>query len=65
MKRIVERKGFKVLVTVICILSVFAIMSVGNGYVYNFVTGYIITPIQYVATGTVSSAGDALTAKKS
>ena len=65
MKRIVERKGFKVLVTVICILSVFAIMSVGNGYVYNFVTGYIITPIQYVATGTVSSAGDALTSKKS
>ncbi len=65
MKRIVERKGFKVLVTVICILSVFAIMSVGDGYVYNFVTGYIITPIQYVATGTVSSAGDALTSKKS
>lgn len=65
MKRIVERKGFKVLVTVICILSVFAIMSVGNGYVYNFVTGYIITPIQYVATGIVSSAGDALTSKKS
>ncbi len=65
MKRIVERKGFKVLVTVICILSVFAIMAVGNGYVYNFVTGFIITPIQYVATGTVSSAGNAMTPKKS
>lgn len=60
-----KRKGTKVLVIILCIVSVLAILTAGNGYVYNFVTGFIITPLQYVATGAVSSAGDSMTPHKS
>lgn len=64
MKKIFTGKGFKVLITVICILLVVALVTAGNASVSNFVTSFILTPLQRVATGAASSAGNALTPRK-
>lgn len=65
MKRIFAGKGFKVLISVICTLLVVALITAGNPSVSNFFTSFILTPLQQVATGATSSAGNALTPSKS
>lgn len=60
-----KRKGLKVLLVTLGILAVLSLLTAGNGYIYNFVSGYIITPMQYVLTGTVSDTGNALSPQKS
>ncbi len=58
-------KGLKVLLVTLAILTVLSLMTAGNGYIYNFVSGYIITPMQYVLTGAVADTGKALSPQKS
>lgn len=60
-----KEKGLKVLLVTLGILAVLSLMTVGNGYIYNFVSGYIITPMQYVLTGAVSDTGKSLSPEKS
>ena len=48
-------------VTVLCIVCVLAALTAGNGYVHDFVTGFLITPIQQTAAGAVAWAGSLLT----
>lgn len=65
MKGFFSGKGFKVLITIICIFLVVALISAGNSSVNNFFTSFLFTPLQQVASGGVKSAGDALTPPKS
>ncbi|MGN1458123.1 MAG: rod shape-determining protein MreC [Acutalibacteraceae bacterium] len=65
MKKVFTGKSFKVLITIICLLLVFALVTAGNSSVNNFVTSFIFTPLQQVATGASSAAGNALTPPKS
>lgn len=65
MKGFLSGKGFKVLMVLLAFLLVLALVSSGNSYVNNFMTSFILTPIQQVATGGAYSAGDALTPPKS
>ena len=58
-------KGLKVLLVTLGILIILSLMTVGNGYIYNFVSGYIITPMQFVLTGAVADTGNALSPQKS
>ena len=58
-------KGLKVLLVTLGVLGILSIMTAGNGYIYNFVTGFIVTPMQYVLTGAVEDTGNALTPQKS
>ena len=64
MNRFFSGKSFKVLVALIAFLLVLALVSSGNSYVNNFLTSFILTPLQQVATGGATSAGDALTPPK-
>ena len=59
------KKGLKVLFITLGILGILSLWTVGNGYIYNFVSGYIITPMQYVLTGAVADTGNALSPEKS
>ncbi len=59
-----SHKGFKVLIIVICICLVLALITSGNSYVGNFMTGFIFTPLQQVTSGATRAAGDALTPSK-
>lgn len=65
MKRIFTGKSFKVLISIICVLLVVALITAGNPSVSNFFTSFILTPLQQVASGAASSAGNALTPQKS
>ncbi len=65
MKSVFSGKGFKILVTVIVFFLIFALVSSGNSYVNNFVTGFILTPVRQVFTGGVTTAGDTMTPAKS
>lgn len=65
MKGFFSGKGFKVLMTIVCIFLVVALVSAGNSSVNHFFTSFLLTPLQQVATGGVKSAGDALTPSKS
>lgn len=65
MNGIFARKGFKILIVLVIFLLVLALVSAGNSYVNNFMTSFILTPIQQVATGGAYSAGDALTPPES
>ncbi|MDD6489806.1 MAG: rod shape-determining protein MreC [Clostridia bacterium] len=65
MKKVFTGKSFKVLITIICLLLVFALVTAGNSSVNNFVTSFILTPLQQVTSGASSSVGNALTPPKS
>ncbi len=58
-------KGFKVMVTIVVFFLVVALVSSGNSYVNNFMTSFILTPIQQVASGGAYTTGDVLTPPKS
>ena len=60
-----KRKGLRVLLVTLGILGILSLMTAGNGYIYNFVTGFIVTPMQHVLTGAVEETGNALTPQKS
>ncbi len=45
-------------------LLILALITAGNSYISNFFTSFIFTPLQQVATGAASTAGDALTPSK-
>ncbi len=59
------KNGLKVLLVTLGILGILSLLTAGNGYIYNFVSGYIITPMQYVLTGVVADTGNALAPEKS
>ena len=65
MKRITREKGFRVMVMLVAFFLVTAILSSGNGYIGNFLTSFLLTPIQKAVSGGVYQAGDALTPEKS
>ncbi len=64
MNNVFKSKGFKVLVTIVVFFLVVALVSSGNSYVNNFLTSYVLTPIQRAVTGGTNSAGDAIAPKK-
>ena len=64
MNRFFSGKSFKVLIALLAFLLVLALVSSGNSYVNNFMTSFILTPLQQVATGGSRAAGDALTPPK-
>ena len=65
MKRIVKGKGFKVMITLVVLFLIVALVSSGNSYVNNFLTSYVLTPLQQLTTKGSDSAGKAMTPPKS
>lgn len=65
MNRVTSGKGFKVLITTICILLVFALITAGNSTVGGIVTGFILTPLQRVASDFTGAAEEKITPPKS
>lgn len=65
MNRITSGKGFKVLITIVCILLVLALVTAGNDTIGGLVTGYILTPLRRAAADFTNSAEDAITPPKS
>ena len=65
MKGFFSGKGFKVLVTVVCIFLAVALVTAGNGYMNDFFASFVLTPLRQVASEGVEAAGDALTPPKS
>ena len=49
MNRITSGKGFKVLITIVCILLVFALITAGNSTVGGLFLDFVVTPLQKVA----------------
>jgi len=47
--RVTSGKGFKVLITLICIMLVLALITAGNSTVGGLVNGFLIAPLQRVA----------------
>lgn len=65
MKSVFSGRGFKILIGIVVFLLVLTLVSAGNSYVNNFLTSFILTPIQQVASGGAYSAGNALTPPES
>ena len=65
MNRVTSGKGFKVLITTICILLVVALITAGNPAIGGLVTGYIITPLEKVAADFTHSAEEKVQPPKS
>lgn len=65
MNRVTSGKGFKVLITTVCILLVLALITAGNSTVGGLVTAYIITPLQRVAADFTHSAEKEIAPPKS
>ncbi|MBQ3928647.1 MAG: rod shape-determining protein MreC [Clostridia bacterium] len=65
MKRFFSGKGFKVLVTITCVFLVVALVSAGNSSVNNFLTSFLLTPLQRVTSEGVNAADSALAPAKS
>ncbi len=55
MNRITQSKGFKLLVTAICILLVLALITAGNSTVGGLFTSFIASPLQRAAVDLTSS----------
>ena len=64
MNRAFSGKGFKVLVTVVCLLLVLALVTAGNSTVGGLFSGFILTPLQRVAAEATGSAGQVVTLPK-
>lgn len=65
MNRITSGKGFKVLITTICILLVVTLITAGNPAVGGIVNGFIIVPLQRVAADATNSASEQVKPPKS
>lgn len=65
MNKVTSGKGFKVLITLICIMLVLALITAGNSTVGGLVNGFLIAPLQRVAADFTHSAGEAVTPPKS
>lgn len=65
MNKVTSGKGFKVLITVVCILLVLALITAGNSTVGGIVTGYILNPLLRVASDFTNSADETITPPKS
>ncbi len=65
MNKVTSGKGFKVLITVVCILLVLALITAGNSTVGGIVTGYILNPLLRVASDFTNSAEETITPPKS
>ncbi len=53
------------MLTIVCIFLALALITSGNSYVKGFFTSFLLTPLQQVAAGGTTAAGDALTPPKS
>ena len=60
MNQVTSGKGFKVLITVVCILLVMALITAGNTTVGGLFTGFILMPLQKVAADVTGTAADAV-----
>lgn len=58
MNRITSGKGFKVLITIVCILLVFALITAGNSTVGGLFLDFVVTPLQKVATDALGQVED-------
>lgn len=56
MNKVTSGKGFKVLLTTVCILLVVALITAGNSTVGGLFTAFVITPLQRVAADFTHSA---------
>ncbi len=65
MNKVTSGKGFKVLITTICILLVLALITAGNSTVGGIVTGFVLNPLQRVASDFTNSAEEKITPSKS
>lgn len=65
MNKVTSGKGFKVLITIICILLVLALITAGNSTVGGIVTGYILNPLLRVTSDFTNSAGEKIEPPKS
>lgn len=65
MNKVTSGKGFKVLITTVCVLLVLALITAGNSTVGGIVTGYIINPLLRVTADFTNSAEEAVTPPKS
>ena len=65
MNKVTSGKGFKVLITAVCILLVLALITAGNSTVGGIVTGYILNPLLRVASDFTNSAEETITPPKS
>ncbi len=65
MNKVTSGKGFKVLITTVCILLVLALITAGNSTVGGIVTGYILNPLQRVASDLTNSAEETVAPPKS
>ena len=65
MNKVTSGKGFKVLITTVCILLVVVLITAGNPTVGGIVNGFIIAPLQRVATDAANTAGEKVTPPKS
>ncbi len=64
MNKVTSSKGFKVLITTVCILLVLVLITAGNSTVGGIVTGYILNPLQRVASDFTGSAKETITPPK-
>lgn len=65
MRSVFRKRSFKVLCAAVAFLLVLSVVSAGNSYVNNFLTSYILTPIQQLASKGTDSVGKALTPPQS
>lgn len=60
MNRITSGRGFKVLLTIVCVLLVFALITAGNSTVGGLFTSFVLAPLQRVAADATGNAIGAL-----
>ena len=65
MNNITSGKGFKVLITVICLLLVLALVTAGNRTVGGIFTAYVLTPLRKTAAGLMGQAEETIVPPRS
>ncbi len=65
MNRVTSGKGFKLLITVVCILLVLALITAGNSTVGGIFSSYVLAPLQRAAADFFHSAEKTITPRKS
>jgi len=65
LKKILASRSFKVMIVLVTFFLIVALISAGNSFVNNFLTSYLLTPVQRLTTAGTDSAGKALTPPKS
>lgn len=64
-RKVTQKKSFKVLITVICLILVMSLITAGNTSVGNLFTGLIFVPVQQAIAGFLGTAEENLPSAKS